>query len=725
MKATRAMASLAAAVAVLGAVPASQAEKFEVLGMGGAGGMFTPISSPADPKLTFVSCDMSGSYRSLDGGRTWEMIDSMQLRSSRSCRPMFAGQAVYWVNGRQLRASRDKGKTWKPTLAGAPPWGAEAVTHLASPPGTPATILLGAGPAVYVSRDAGRTWKKGPSGRGACGGIASAGGRLHAAVGARLWGSADGGKTWQPAALPESGGEEIVALAGGGDGRRGVLFAVVRGRGVMRSPDAGKTWRTVLAPGGLARTDLADVVMPANQADVAYACNRQQVFRTADGGSTWRSCFHMQGPKANVERSWVQTEIKWGYYITRFGLGCNPADPKVVLVSTQGDFYRSDDGGRSWRQLMNHKVGVRAGDPGCRYRCNGLEVTSVWDFLFDPFDENRCYIAYTDIGFARSVDRGKTWIYSARGSGAWSNTFYKVIFDPHVAGRMYAAASNRHDIPHWTHVSSNTARHSGGVVVSDDRGVRWRPASRGLPERPCTSVCIDPASPKGRPTLYAALFEAGVYKSTDGAKSWAKKSAGLGYRGNLHVLQLQARPKTGELFCSITAHRHGSKFPVPGGLWKSTDGAETWTDVSQALDLRWATGFALHPTDAGTIYLCAATFPGGRQGGVYKTTDGGRHWTRILRDEDFARRRPPGYVHVMNVVLHPADPDIVYVCSSHGLWVSPDGGKTWRWVTGIPFGSAQNVAFDPKDAKTIYVTTFGGGTWRGPHLPGPRGQAGS
>ena len=71
----------------------------------------------------------------------------------------------------------------------------------------------------------------------------------------------------------------------------------------------------------------------------------------------------------------------------------------------------------------------------------------------------------------------------------------------------------------------------------------------------------------------------------------------------------------------------------------------------------------------------------------------------------------------MRAVLHPADPNIVYVCSSHGLWCSTDAGRSWAWFKDLPFGSAQNVAFEPKDPKTIYVTTFGGGTWRGPHLP--------
>ncbi len=715
MRGSRAAKWSVAAAAVLLADSAADAGRFEVLGMGGAGGMFTPASAPFNPKLMFVSCDMSGAYRSTDGGRTWEMIDSMQMRSCRGARPMFAGPAVYWAHGgRELRVSTDAGQTWKPVVRGQPPWGTEGITRLGVPGSAGPVLLVGTGAGVFASGDGGKTWRTGPA--GAVTGLTTSGLTVFAATGEKLWAGEDCGKSWREVTSPLADGE-VIALAGGAAAGRQGLYAVVAGEGVFGSSDGGRTWKKLLAPGGEVGAGLFDVVMAANQTAVAYACNGRQVFRTADAGATWKSVFRMDGRDANVEKSWVQTQIRWGYRIMSRGLGVNAAEPNIVMVSTQGDLYKSVNGGRSWHQLMNHPVGIQPGDPGYRYRSNGLEVTSVWEFLFDPFDENRCYIAYTDIGFARSVDRGRTWIYSARGSHPWSNTFYGVVFDPHVKGRMYAAASNRHDIPHWTHISSNKPHHSGGVVVSDDHGVRWRHASAGLPKRPCTSICLDPRSPRGERTLYATLFGAGVYKSTDGARAWAKKSKGLGNPGNLHALQVEVHPRTGEVFCSITAHRHGRAFRVPGGLWKSADAAESWTDLTKPLKLGWATGFALHPADPETVYLCAATWPGGPQGGVYKTTDGGKTWKRILADADFAKRRPPGYVHVMNAVLHPDDPDIVYVCSTHGLWVSRDAGETWKWFTDIPFGSAQNVAFDPKDTRTIYVTTFGGGTWRGPHLP--------
>ena len=64
--------------------------------------------------------------------------------------------------------------------------------------------------------------------------------------------------------------------------------------------------------------------------------------------------------------------------------------------------------------------------------------------------------------------------------------------------------------------------------VSTDFGATWKDTSRGLPGKPITSVVVDPKSPKGNRTLYASAFDDGVYKSTDGGRSWAKASQGPG-----------------------------------------------------------------------------------------------------------------------------------------------------------------------------------------------------
>ena len=77
--------------------------------------MFTPTVSPNDPKLMFLSCDMSGVYRSTDGGGHWQLIPYKYLSGALRARPAFTAKAIYWADGDGgLRASRDKGITWQP-----------------------------------------------------------------------------------------------------------------------------------------------------------------------------------------------------------------------------------------------------------------------------------------------------------------------------------------------------------------------------------------------------------------------------------------------------------------------------------------------------------------------------------------------------------------------------------------------------------------------------------
>ena len=64
------------------------------LGLGGGGAMFTPAISPADPRLILLNCDMSGGYRSTDGGKNWEMIHYRQLRARRACSPVWHPDAI-------------------------------------------------------------------------------------------------------------------------------------------------------------------------------------------------------------------------------------------------------------------------------------------------------------------------------------------------------------------------------------------------------------------------------------------------------------------------------------------------------------------------------------------------------------------------------------------------------------------------------------------------------
>ncbi|MEI7904934.1 MAG: hypothetical protein WCI43_05935 [Candidatus Firestonebacteria bacterium] len=691
----------------------SSEKEFRIIGIGGAGGMYKPTVSPFDPKLMFVTCDMGGAYRSLDGGKSWEMIHWRQITGTggSGSRAYFAPGKIYWSAGNRLLVSEDKGAEWKTPYSGEAAWGKAVVTYISGLADSPETLFVGTGDGLYRSADSGGSWKKIRAGK--CFGLIAINKNVFAFLDV-LIASKDGGETWQERKISGAETQGLVSLAGAAGNNGNVILFAASSAGIIRSADEGRNW-TVKEK----FNNIDDLLMPQGQVNIVYssqnrASRTNEVRRTKNGGETWECVFRMG---KNVERSWVQTQLSWGYYISPLGLGISSTDPSVAMVTTQGDFYITRNGGESWQQLMNNILGVKAGDPGVRYQCNGLEVTSCWDYLFDPFDYNKRFIAYTDIGFGRSVDADATWSWSASGC-PWGNTFYKVLFDPKLKGRMYAATSNRHDIPHWTHIDANKSQHAGGVCISKDNGLTWKVLGTGLPKLPCTYICFDPRTASGPLTFYTTLYEGGVWKSVDGGETWVNKSKGLGLPGNLHAYMVKVHPKTGEVFCSITANRSGNKFPVPGGLWKSADGGESWIDLTAELGLRWPAGFAFNPEDPNIIYFTAATIPGGREGGVYKTTDGGKSWVRVLKDEDFAATGGASYVHCLFINLHPEHPEMIYAgTAGHGLWYSGDSGSTWKRFEELPFSSAQNVTFDPKDPTVMYVTTFGGGIWKGNYKP--------
>jgi photosystem II stability/assembly factor-like uncharacterized protein len=707
-------------------------DTWTVTGIGGAGGMYTPTISPFDPNLMFLSCDMSGTYRSSDGGKSWQLIHYMQLRTSLRCRPAFTKDAIFWAEEGTLKYSKDKGVTWTAVeFAGGAPW-KDTITNIAALDAK--TVLVGATGGVWSvdtvdEGKAGAKYKELATGK--CGGLALVGQTFYAAVpakggrGARILVSTVANEgylkiTWRSEfPVPQAGENAITALAAASanakeSGQAAVcIYATADSVGILKSADSGKTWSVV------ARwQEQRDILVPQGQTEVAYASQEGQheVWRTDDGGKTWKSIFHMTGNNKNVDVAWDQTYLHWDYSISHLGIGIDSNDPNVVMMTSEGDFYRSNDGGKKWFQCQNEAVGVKEGDPGFRFKSIGVEVTSLWGYYFDPNDANRQYIAYTDIGFIRSVDKGATWMSAVEGC-PWSNTYYEIAFDPYVKGRIYAACSQRHDIPHWTHLDANKGQ-KGGVCVSDDYGATWNVLGKGLPELPCTSIAVDPKSPREKLTLYTTLYEGGVYKSTDGGATWVKKSNGLGNPGNLHAIRIRIHPKSGNLYCMITAFRKGETFPGVGGLWVSKDGGESWNDLAAQHKFPRPTDFAISPVDENTIYINASTISGASVGGIYKTTDGGKEWKRLLTDADFGKWCAPSYYEGSTVNLHPDDPKIVYVgTESHGLWYSTDAGKTWKVYESFPFGSPQNVAFEPTDHKKMVVTTFGGGAWRGAYLP--------
>jgi len=730
----------------------AETPNWEPVGLSGGGGMFTPAISAANPDLMFINCDMSGAYLSEDGGHHWRMIHHAQLHSDTGCRPAFHPtnpNILYASSGGRLKASYDRGRTFGPlgnlreSLRG----------EIAINPVHPELILAGSGNGYcWLSRDTGTNWIRceGPVGRvlGFHFDQSRDGQVLFAATDRGIWRSDDAGKTWneKTSGLPW---KEVQGFAGGSDGKVAMLYCTVPSKeengafkgGIYRSRDRGESWQSAMGQGLNTETTQADqwaygpisqyvqvlttdakplTVYVFNTATGFHPPHFDAVYRSDDGGETWRPTYFMDPrfKRYNVAPDYVTASAGQSFKggETPFGVAICNNDPERVLL-VRNEAHITHDGGKTWFCGSTYPAPGQKPGPGSAWTCNGLVVTTTWHFYIDPFETNRQYIAYTDLGWARSLDAGKSWIWWDPKSWApWRNTCYEIAFDPDTPGKMWGAFSDVHDIPNDNIISERHGHNRpGGVCLSTNFGASWKPMCEGLPKKPVTSIVLDPNSPKGARTLYAGVFDAGVYKSTDGGTTWTLKKNGLGHPDNMRVYRVELHPD-GTLFAIICAKRPARGKPLMNegvGLYRSRDGAQSWEKINASQPFLYLKDFSADPRDSRRILVgvCDVNWED-KVGGLYLTEDGGNSWRRIGREgpQTFG-----GY-------FHPQHKEWIYMTLTEGapgagLWLSKDNGRTWKAFDGLPFSNIQRVEFDGPDRPTMHVTTFGGSVWKGPIEP--------
>ncbi len=734
---------------------------WESVGLSGGGGMFSPAISPADRNLMMLNCDMSAAYISEDGGRNWRMFNHAQLRADTRCRPGFhpSNPDVIYASSRgRLRVSRDRGRTFAPIGNLKEPLYGEIAIN----PSDPNVMLVGTrNGQCRLSRDAGTTWTacNGPDGQviGFHFDRISKGRVMFAATNKGIWRSDDWGQSWteKTDGLPW---KEIQGFAGGSVPAENVtmLYCTVCSKdqngtfkgGIYRSRDHGQTWQWAMGRGINTDTKKADrwaygfiaqykqllttdtkplTVYAMNTSTGFHPPHHDTVYRSDDGGETWHDTYFMDPrfERYNVAPNYVTASTGQSFKggDAPFGVAiCNTDPNRVILVRSQ--CYVTHDGGNTWFNGHTYPAPGQEPGPGCAWVCNGLVVTTTWHYYVDPFETNRHYIAYTDIGLARSTDSGKTWIWWEKHSWApWRNTCYEIAFDPDIPGKMWGAFSDVHDIPNDNIISERHGHNRpGGVCISYDFGASWKHEARlpavkaqGIPPKPVTSIVLDPKSPKNVRTLYAGVFMEGVYKSTDDGKTWKLKKNGLGHPRNMRVYRVILH-KDGTVFAMVCAKRPAYGKPLMNegvGLYRSKDGAETWKKVNISRLFLYPKDFTVHPEDSNIILV--GTCDSNRQdksGGLYRSEDGGRTWQRIGRE---GRQTFGGY-------FHPKFDGWIYMTLTEGapgagLWLTQNNGRTWEAFNDLPFSNIQRVVFDPSDHALMYVTTFGGSVWRGPVVP--------
>lgn len=311
-----------------------------------------------------------------------------------------------------------------------------------------------------------------------------------------------------------------------------------------------------------------------------------------------------------------------------------------------------------------------------------------------------------------------TFYFGATGGGVWKSTDggsnWKNVSDRYFGssiGAVEVAPSNDNFI--YVGEGENTMRGNvseglGGMWKSIDGGKTWK--NIGLKDgRHITNIIIHPSDPN---TVWAGVMghlfgpnkERGVYKSTDGGISWKQV---LYVNEQTGCSDLVMEPGNPEVLYAGTWRLirtpHSLESGGDGsGLWKSTDGGETWKNITSSKGLPKGTwgivGVAVAASNTDKVYAIIEN----ANGGLYASADAGETWTLQSNDNNIRQRA----WYYTKVFVDPQNENLVY-CPNVNFMKSRDGGKTFQSVR-TPHGDHHDLWIDPKDGRRMIVADDGG-----------------
>ncbi len=318
----------------------------------------------------------------------------------------------------------------------------------------------------------------------------------------------------------------------------------------------------------------------------------------------------------------------------------------------------------------------------------------------DPEDPAVFYFGSVAGGVWKTQDAGITWINMSDGWFATSSVGALTVSDsdPNVIYVGMGEATIRGDVSH-----------GDGIYRSSDGGQTWE--HLGLEAtRHISEIIVHPRDPDR--VLVAAFGHAfgpnperGVYRSDDGGRSW---DLVLHVSEKSGAADLAVDPRNPEvIYASMwEGHRNFWEMSSGGpdsGLWRSTDGGDTWTELTGNEGLPpglWGkVGLAASPARAGRVWALIESVD---EPGLYRSDDSGQTW-KLVSDRNDLRYRPWYYMHVF---ADPVDADTVYV-NNLNLWRSNDGGQTFTQI-GTPHSDNHDLWIDPADPRRMIQSNDGG-----------------
>jgi photosystem II stability/assembly factor-like uncharacterized protein len=322
------------------------------------------------------------------------------------------------------------------------------------------------------------------------------------------------------------------------------------------------------------------------------------------------------------------------------------------------------------------------------------------------------------------------YVGSASG-GVWKSlnggTTYKPVFDKEAVQSIGAITIDpKNPKTVWVGTGESWMRNSvsvgGGVYRSDDGGNNW--TNLGLKDSEhIAKILVDPNDSStvyvcATGKLWSDSDERGVYRTSDGGKTWLKVLKGANPSTGCSMMSMdKSNPKI--LYAGMWDFRRqgwtfrsggeGEKAFSASGLFKSTDGGSTWTE----LDEKSASGLpakpwgriavSVAPSNPKVVYaMVEAVAP---KNGLYRSDDGGQTWSALDRSQNMIWR--PFYF--ANLIVDPKDENKLFKAGG-SLIFSNDGGKSFSNVAGGAHGDFHDIWIDPNDSSHV-ITGDDGGLW--------------
>ena len=280
-----------------------------------------------------------------------------------------------------------------------------------------------------------------------------------------------------------------------------------------------------------------------------------------------------------------------------------------------------------------------------------------------------------------------------------------------TGGRIASIAVHPNDRKIWY-----VAVGSGGLWKTTNAGISWQPVFDDQPSYSIGAISIDPSNPN---TIWVGTGENvsgrhvawgdGVYRSLDGGKTWKQ----MGLSDSQHIGRILVDPRDSQ---TVFVAAEGPLWSAGGerGLYKTSDGGESWQLVLEIDENTGVTWTEFNPSNPDVIYAAAyqrrrhiwSFLGGGPSGGIHKSTDGGETWRKV------SEGLPKGDIGKIGLAVSAANPELVFATveaneKERGFYRSQDQGESWEKRSEYISGGTgphyyQEIYASPSNADLIY-----------------------